>query len=40
MKNEDRLLVAIAVIIGLVIVAIVVKIMIQQTMNRYMECFF
>lgn len=40
MKNEDRLLIAIAVITGFVVVVIVGKIMIQQTMNRYMECFF
>ncbi len=40
MKNEDRLLIAITVITGLVVVVIVGNIIIQQTMNRYMECVF
>jgi hypothetical protein len=40
MENEDRLLIAIAGITGLVVVVILGKIMIQKTMNLYMECAF
>ncbi len=40
MKNEDRLLIAITVITGLVVVVIVGNIIIQQTMNRYIEYVF
>jgi hypothetical protein len=40
MKDKDALLTAVAVLTGLIIIVSVGKIMIQQTMNRYMECLF